>query len=87
MYASSIVCIRIKDGTIRLCCDYRYLNLKTIPDHHPIPRVQDLLDGLGCQTSFSTLDIAKAYHQGYIQADCHKYTAFSIPLALCEWLK
>ena len=78
-FASPIVCVRKKDGSMRLCCDYRRLNLKTIPDRHPIPRVQDLLDGLGGQTCFSTLDMAKAYHQGYIRSDCRKYTAFSTP--------
>ena len=72
---------------MRLCCDYRRLNLKTIPDRHPIPRVQDLLDGLGGQTRFSTLDMAKAYHQGYVQADCRKYTAFSTPWGLYQWLR
>ena len=42
-YASPIVCVRKKDGSMRLCVDYRKLNLKMIPDRHPIPRVQDLL--------------------------------------------
>ena len=86
-YASPIVCVRKKDGSMRLCVDYRRLNLKTVPDRHPIPRVQDLLDGLGGQTCFSTLDMAKAYHQGYVQGDCRKYTAFSTPWALYEWLR
>ena len=46
-YASPIVCVRKKDNTLRLCVDYKKLNLKTVPDRQPIPRVQDLLDGLG----------------------------------------
>ena len=86
-YASPIVCVRKKDGSMRLCVDYRRLNLKTIPDRHPIPRVQDLLDGLGGQRYFSTLDMAKAYHQGYIEEGSRKYTAFSTPWALYEWLR
>ena len=86
-YASPIVCVRKKDNTLRLCVDYRKLNLKTIPDRHPIPRVQDLLDGLGGQKFFSTLDMAKAYHQGFIKDNCRKYTAFSTPWALYEWLR
>lgn len=36
-YASPIVCVRKKDGTLRLCCDYRELNRKSVPDRHPIP--------------------------------------------------
>jgi len=86
-YASPIVCVRKKDNTLRLCVDYRKLNLKTIADRHPIPRVQDLLDGLGGQKYFSTLDMAKAYHQGYIREDCRHYTAFSTPWALYQWLR
>ena len=86
-YASPIVCVRKKDGSMRLCCDYRSLNQKTVPDRHPIPRVQDLMDGLGGQKYFSTLDMAKAYHQGYIRADCRHMTAFSTPWSLYEWLR
>ena len=86
-YASPIVCVRKKDGSMRLCVDYRKLNLKTVPDRHPIPRVQDLLDGLGGQKYFSTLDMAKAYHQGFIKAECRRYTAFATPWSLYEWLR
>ena len=86
-YASPIVCVRKKDGTMRLCVDYRKLNLKMIPDRHPIPRVQDLLDGLGGQKFFTTLDMAKAYHQGFVKAECQKYTAFATPWALYSWLR
>ena len=86
-YASPIVCVRKKDNSLRLCVDYRRLNLKTIPDRQPIPRVQDLLDGLHGQRYFSTLDMAKAYHQGYVRDICRKYTAFSTPWALMEWTR
>ena len=86
-YASPIVCVRKKDGSMRMCVDYRKLNLKTIPDRHPIPRVQDLLDGLGGQKYFTTLDMAKAYHQGFIKEACRKYTAFATPWALYHWLR
>ena len=86
-YASPIVCVRKKDNSLRLCVDYRKLNLKTISDRQPIPRVQDLLDGLHGQQFFSTLDMAKAYHQGFVRDVCRKYTAFSTPWALYEWLR
>lgn len=86
-YSSPIVCVRKKDSSLRLCVDYRKLNLKTISDRQPIPRVQDLLDGLHGQKYFSTLDMAKAYHQGYVRDICRKYTAFSTPWALFEWLR
>lgn len=40
-YSSPIVCARKKSGELRLCCDYRELNRKSVPDRHPIPRIQD----------------------------------------------
>lgn len=46
-YASPVVCVRKRDGSMRLCVDYRELNKKTHPDHQPVPRVQDILDNLG----------------------------------------
>ncbi|KAL1267168.1 hypothetical protein QQF64_002843 [Cirrhinus molitorella] len=41
-----IVCVRKKDGSLRLCVDYRLLNEKTHPDRHPIPRIQEILENL-----------------------------------------
>ena len=86
-YSSPMVCVRKKDGSLRLCIDYRKLNAKTIPDRQPIPRVQDLLDGLGGQKWFSTLDMSQAYHQGQISEESRKFTAFSSPWSLYEWVR
>lgn len=55
-YSSPVVCVRKKDGTLRLCIDYRDLNRKTHPDRQPIPRVQDIMDSLGGNSWFSLLD-------------------------------
>nr|XP_029131621.1 uncharacterized protein LOC109976004 isoform X2 [Labrus bergylta]XP_029131685.1 uncharacterized protein LOC109976275 isoform X2 [Labrus bergylta]XP_029131751.1 uncharacterized protein LOC109976603 isoform X2 [Labrus bergylta]XP_029132059.1 uncharacterized protein LOC109978500 isoform X2 [Labrus bergylta]XP_029138609.1 uncharacterized protein LOC110004405 isoform X2 [Labrus bergylta] len=55
-YASPVVCVRKKDGTLRLCIDFREVNKKTLPDRQPIPRVQDIMDGLGGNSWFSLLD-------------------------------
>ena len=63
------------------------LNQKIIPDKQPIPRIQELLNGLGGQVWFSTLDMAKAYHQGYVKEEFRKLTAFSPPWALYEWIR
>ena len=68
-YSSSVVCVRKKDGGMRLCVDYRELNKKTVQDRHPIPRIQETLDNLGGNAWFSTLDQGKAYHQGFVKAD------------------
>ena len=49
-WSSPMVLVRKKDGSLRLCCDFRRLNKKTIPDKHPLPRVQASLDSLGGST-------------------------------------
>ena len=74
-----------KDGTLRLCIDYRELNNKTIPDRQPILRIQDVLDNLGGNSWFSTLDQGKAYHQGYVAEESREATAFITPWGLYEW--
>ena len=86
-YSSPIVVVRKKDGSMRMCIDYRALNLKTVPDAQPIPRIQDILDTLGGQQWFSTLDMSKAYHQGYIDERFRHLTAFATPWTLLEWIR
>ena len=86
-YSSPIVSVRKKDGTMRICVDYRALNGKTRPDAQPIPRIQDILDSLGGSKWFTTLDMSKAYHQGYISERFRHLTAFSTPWALFEWIR
>ena len=86
-YSSPIVCVRKKDQSLRLCIDYRGLNKKIVPDKQPIPRIQELLDSLGGQKWFSTLDMTKAYHQGYVKEEFRKLTAFSTPWGLYEWIR
>ena len=65
-YSSPVVCVRKKDGSLRLCVDYRQLNSKTEDDRQPIPRIQDILNSFSGNTYFSVLDQGKAYHQGFI---------------------
>ena len=86
-YSSPIVVVRKKDGSMRMCIDYRQLNLKTVPDAQPIPRIQDILDTLGGQQWFTTLDMSKAYHQGYIDERYRHLTAFATPWTLLEWIR
>ena len=86
-YSSPVVCVRKKDGTLRLCVDYRQLNAKTIPDRHPLPRVKDTLQSLGGNSWFSLLDQGKAYHQGFVQETHRHLTAFITPWGLYEWVR
>lgn len=86
-YSAPIVCVRKKDGSLRLCIDYRLLNQRTVPDRHPLPRIQDLIDTLGGYNWFSILDQGKAYHQGFIAEGSRHLTAFITPWGLYEWVR
>ena len=86
-YSSPVVCVRRKDGTLRLCVDYRELSRRTVPNRHPIPRVQETLDSLGGNSWFSVLDQGKAYHQGFIAPESRPCTAFITPWGLYEWVR
>jgi hypothetical protein len=86
-YSSPMVCVRKRDGSLRLCIDYRQLNNKTWKDSHPIPRIQDTLNALGGKKLFSTLDQGKAYHQGFMTEESRHLTAFVTPWGLYEWVR
>ena len=86
-YSSPVVCVRKKDGDLRLCVDYRDLNRKTSPDRHPLPRVKETLESLAGNSWFSMLDQGKAYHQGFIAESSRHLTAFITPWGLYEWVR
>ena len=82
-YLSPVVCVRKKNGELRLCVDYREQNKRTVPDRHPLPRVQDTIDGLGGNKWFSLVDQGKAYHhKGYMHEESRPMTAFVTPWGL-----
>ena len=76
-YSSPVVAVRKKDDSLRLCCDYRALNNKTVSDRHPLPRVQDAIDSLNGKKWFSLLDQQKAYHQIYLDPESRPLNAFA----------
>ena len=65
-----------KDGTLRLCIDYRQLNKLTIKNKYPLPRIDDLFDQLKGASIFLKIDLRSGYHLLKIKdTDVHK-TAF-----------
>ena len=78
-YASPIVIVHKKDGSLRICMDYRQLNAKTIRDAFPLPRIEEALDALGNATLFSTLDLTSGYWQVEVDEDDKHKTAFTTP--------
>ena len=86
-YSSPAVCVRKKDGGMRLCIDYRESNKRSVADRHPIPKIQETLDTLEGNSWFSTLDQGKAYRQGIVKQSCRHLTAFITPWGLYKWVR
>ena len=93
-WASPIVIVWKKDGSLRFCVDYRRVNEVTKKDSYPLPRIDDTLQSLSGSEWFSTLDLRSGYWQVKIAPKDKEKTAFStesglrqfrvVPFGLCN---
>ena len=75
-----------KDGTLRLCVDYRGLNEMTVKNRHPLPLISELLDRLNGSKVFSKIDLKNAYYQIRIREGDEWMTAFCTRYGHFEYL-
>ena len=85
-WASPLVPVKKKDGTVRWAVDFRKLNALTQADRYPIPNLTSLLENAGGHQIYSFLDAASAYFAIPIASESVAATAFCCPLGLFEFL-
>lgn len=85
-YSSEVVLIRKKDGPWRFCIDYRMLNLYTVSDPFPLPRISDLLHSIRKSKYFIALDLRAGYWQIKMNENDIAKTAFRTHRGLYEFL-
>jgi hypothetical protein len=93
-WGSPVLFVRKKDGSMRMCVDYRAINKLTVKNKYPLPRPDECLEQLGSAKYFSTLDLKSGYHQIRLRDQDKDKTAFNtrygqfrfkvLPFGLCN---
>ena len=86
-WASPVVLIKKKDGSLRFCVDYHKVNTVTRKNTYPLPRVDDALDALACCKWFTTLDLLSGYWQVEVDPKDREKIAFTTYDGLFDFLK
>ncbi|XP_075527109.1 uncharacterized protein LOC142559392 [Dermacentor variabilis] len=84
-WASPVVLVPKKDGSFRLCVDYRRLNALTRKDAYPLPTIESIVGSLGSAKYFTTLDAAKGYLQVEVEPEDKAKTAFTCHRGLFQF--
>ena len=84
-YGAPVLLVKKKDGTMRMCVDYRALNSVTVKNAYPLPRIDELLDKIQGSKYFSSLDLLSGYHQLTLQPTDVPKTAFKTHIGLWEY--
>lgn len=87
LYASPIVLAKKKDGSSRLCVDYRELNKITIRDNFTTELIDDNIDQLRDKRYFTSLDLKDGFHHVKMHESSVKFTSFVTPLGQFEYLR
>jgi hypothetical protein len=85
-WGSPTLFVKKKDVSLHMCVDYRPLNVVTIKNKYPLPRIDILFDQLASAEVFSKIDLRSGYHQIKIRASDVPKTAFSTRYGLHEFL-
>ena len=75
-WGAPVLLVKKKEGSMRLCVDYRQLNKVTIKNKYPLPRIDDLMDQLVGASVFSKIDLRSGYHQIKVKDEDVQKTAF-----------
>ena len=84
-WGAHVIFVKKKDGTQRMCVDYRALNEVTTKNKYPLPRIEDLFDQLKGARVFSKIDLRSGYHQLRIRPSDIAKTAFTTRYGLYEY--
>ncbi|GJX29258.1 putative reverse transcriptase domain-containing protein [Tanacetum coccineum] len=75
-WGALVLFVKNKDGSFRMCIDYRELNKLTVKNHYPLPRIDDLFDQLQGSSVYSKIDLRSGYHQLRVREEDIPKTAF-----------
>lgn len=85
-WGAPVLFVSKKDGSMRMCVDYRALNNLTIKNSYPLPRLDDIFDKLRNAQYFSKIDLRSGYHQIRLEEKSIPFTAFRTRYGLFEFL-